>query len=199
MKNLSINPNGLKGREINERMIELMGIKPIVENRSNYAVELTKLGPDGKAYAIVRENKNYFIKVSTKTSDLVTEDFKYIGGLQNKMTEAYSSYEKAKRNLSVSFKSLAEANGKVLDINISLNDNLLREMATGAAFSSENNNGFSGVGNLDGNQDGIDYDDENFSDPFIDDEDETYGLTEEELAIDAMIETEDDMLKKKVV
>lgn len=191
MKNLSINPNGLKGREINERMIELMGIKPIVENRSNYAVELTKLGPDGKAYAIVRENKNYFIKVSTKTSDLVTEDFKYIGGLQNKMSEAYSSYEKAKRHLSVNFKSLAEANGKVLDTNISLNDNLLREMATGAAFSSENTNGFSGVGNLDENEDEID-----------DDEDETYGLTEEEKAIDAMIESNcgtDDMLKKKVV
>ena len=92
MKNNKINPIGLKGNQINERMKELMGITPINENKSTSTVELTKMGPDGNAYAIVRENREWYIKKSDKTSNLVAEDFKYIGGLQNKKMEAYPSY-----------------------------------------------------------------------------------------------------------
>ena len=63
MKNKNIiSPIGLKGNQINERMKELMGISSINENKSNIVVELTKMGPDGKAYAIVRENHEYYIK-----------------------------------------------------------------------------------------------------------------------------------------
>jgi hypothetical protein len=118
MKNLNIKPIGLKGKEINERMIELMGLKPINENKSNSSVELTKIGPDKKAYAIIRENHEYFIKVSDKTFNLIVEDFKYIGGLQNKKSEAYGSYAKAIKHLNLNFKSLAEAYGVGGDINV---------------------------------------------------------------------------------
>ena len=74
-KNL-INPIGLKGNEIHERQLALMGIKPLNENenKSNHAVELTKVGPDGNAYAIVRENHEYYIKKTDKTTGLVLED-----------------------------------------------------------------------------------------------------------------------------
>jgi hypothetical protein len=82
MKN-RINPIGLKGNEINERMKTLMGISTLNENKSNIVVELTKLGPDNKVYAIIRENE-YYIKSTDKVSNIVSEDFKYIGGLQNK-------------------------------------------------------------------------------------------------------------------
>jgi predicted phosphohydrolase len=82
MKN-RINPIGLKG-EINERMKTLMGISTLNENKSNIVVELTKLGPDNKVYAIIRENHEYYIKSTDKVSNIVSEDFKYIGGLQIK-------------------------------------------------------------------------------------------------------------------
>lgn len=126
-KDFRINPVGLKGNEINERMKQLMGITPINENVSRSVVELTKMGPDGKAYAIVRENHEYYIKVSDKTSNLVTEDFKYIGGLQNKKKEAYPSYAKATKHLNLSFKSLAEAYGTDSNINVFEDDDLLNE------------------------------------------------------------------------
>jgi uncharacterized protein YcfJ len=126
-KDFKVNPIGLKGNEINERMRQLMGIATINENTSRSVVELTKMGPDGKAYAIVRENHEYFIKVSDKTSKLVTEDFKYIGGLQNKKQEAYPSYAKATKHLNLTFKSLAEAYGTDSNINVFEDDDLLNE------------------------------------------------------------------------
>jgi hypothetical protein len=150
MKNNKINPIGLKGNEINERMRELMGIKPINENKSTSVVELSKIGPDGKSYAIVRENHEYFIKVSEKTSNLLSEDFKYIGGLQNKKSEAYPSYAKAIKHLNLNFKSLAEAYGKGGDINVFKNDNLITESGV-AGFSQYGGNGFSNEGNMEHN------------------------------------------------
>jgi Zn-dependent membrane protease YugP len=83
-----INPIGLKGNEINERMKTLMGISTLNENKSNIVVELTKLGPDNKVYAIIRENHEYYIKSTDKVSN-ISEDFKYIGGLQNKKQEVH--------------------------------------------------------------------------------------------------------------
>ena len=149
-KDIRINPVGLKGREINERMIELMGIKPINENKSNVVIELTKIGPDGNAYAIVRENHEWYIKKTTKTSKIVAEDFKYIGGLMNKKDEAYSSYAKAIKHLNLKFKSLAEAYNFTGEINVFENDNLLSEDVAG--FAEMKGMGFTGEGNLEGNK-----------------------------------------------
>ena len=151
-KKLIINPVGLKGYEINERMKELMGVKPINENKTSYVIELTKVGPDGKAYAIVRENHLYFIKVSDKTENLVAEDFSYIGGLKNKLEEAYPSYAKAIKQLNLKFRSLAEANNYDGEINVFRNDNLLNESGMMTGFSNFGTNGFSGEGNLEGNK-----------------------------------------------
>ena len=124
MKNNRILPMGLKGNQINERMMELMGVTSINENKSNIAVELTKMGPDGKAYAIIRENHEYYIKSTDKTSKLVAEDFKYIGGLQNKKQEAYPSYAKAIKHLNLKFNSIQEALDTRIDINVFEDDNL---------------------------------------------------------------------------
>ncbi len=150
MKNNKINPVGLKGKEVSDRMKELMGITSINENKSNSVVELTKIGPDGKSYAIIRENHKYFIKVTDKQSGLIAEDFKYIGGLQNKQSEAYPSYANAIKHLNLNFKSLAEAYGQGGDINAFKNDNLLSEAGV-AGFSQYGGNGFGNQGNLDGN------------------------------------------------
>ena len=126
-KQLLINPLTLKGNEILERQKQLMGISSINENKSNSAVELTKIGPDGNAYAVIRENHEWYIKKANKVNGLILEDFKYIGGLQNKKQEVYPSYAKAIKHLNLKFKSLAEAYNYDGEINVFENDNLLNE------------------------------------------------------------------------
>jgi hypothetical protein len=198
-KDKIISPMGLKGREINERMKELMGMTPINENTSKVVVELTKMGPDGRAYAIVRENHEHYIKITDKTSGIVAEDFKYIGGLQNKQSEAYPSYANAIKHLNLNFKSLAEAYGTGGDINAFKNDNLITEAGV-AGFSTQSGSGFSGQGNMEGDEP-LDegYDDEPYyddvpkkksnrwdSDDAEEDEDDE-DLSEAEKAIDAVL------------
>ena len=126
MKNSNIRPTGRKGRETVDRMKELMNITPIKEGVDRSTEIVTKLGPDGKAYGIVKENSEYYIKVSDKTDNLVSEDFNYIGGLMNKKSEAYDSYSEATKQLNMKFINLAEsAEDKIF--NVLRNDNLMLE------------------------------------------------------------------------
>ena len=141
-------PVGLKGREITERMKELMGMNTINENKTTSVVELTKKGPDGKVYGIVRENHEYYIKTTNKTKDLQVEDFSYIGGLKNKKSEAYTSYAKALKHLNLKFNSLNEAYGVSGNINVFQDDKLLKEDITG--FYQPEGSGFSNDGNMEG-------------------------------------------------
>lgn len=192
-KGIRITPVGLKGNEINERMKVLMGITPINESRSNSVIELTKIGPDGKAYAIVRENHQHFIKVTDKKDNFLGEDFKYIGGLMNKASEAYPSYAKAIKHLNLKFKSLAEAYGKGSDINVFENDNLVNEAGNGFAggfADMPKGGGFTGEGNLNGNK------------PLAIDEEEKVGENEMCEDTDKLTEVEqavEDMTKEKEV
>ena len=189
MKNKQIiSPVGLKGNQILERQLSLMGIKPINENenKSNSAVELTKIGPDGNAYAIVRENHDYYIKRTDKTTGLVLEDFKYIGGLQNKKSEAYPSYAKAIKQLNLKFKSLAEAFNKGGDINVFEDDNLLTEAGI-AGFSQMEGSGFSGVNNFEKSEEM--YKEEVDEEETLEEEEE---LNEFEQAIQEMMDRESD-------
>ena len=133
-------------------MRELMGISSINENKSTSVVELTKIGPDGNAYAIVRENHEYYIKTTSKKDKLVAEDFQYIGGLKNKKSEAYPSYAKAIKHLNLKFNSLAESFNKSSGINVFENDNLVSENSFAGGFSNHpKGGGFTGEGNLEGN------------------------------------------------
>ena len=134
-KNNNIRPTGLKGNESIDRMKSLMGIKESVNKADKRSVvEITKEGPDGKVYAIVRENHKYFIKIANKKDNLLTEDFKYVGGLKNLNEGSYSSYAKAAKHLNLKFISLNEALGFKRMINVLKNDNLTE------AFESYNEN-----------------------------------------------------------
>ena len=174
-KDIRISPIGLKGNEINERMRQLMGIQSINENKSNIVIELTKMGPDGNAYAIVRENHEWYIKKANKSKGLIAEDFKYIGGLMNKKDEAYSSYSKAIKHLNLKFKSLAEAYNFEGEINVFENDNLLSEDVGG--YSEMRGSGFSNEGNMEHNTPMFEADD--------------VELSEAEMAVDKMLESEE--------
>ena len=126
--NKNIKPVGLKGNEVISRMKDLMNLSPITENKSTSFVELTKEGPDGKVYAVVRENHRYFIKTSDKVGgNLVNEDFSYIGGLQNKTEKSYTSYANAIKQLNLKFLSLKAAGGDSGQVNVFRNDNLVTE------------------------------------------------------------------------
>ena len=123
-----VRPNALKGKDKLNRMKELMGgTSSINENVNRYVVELTKMGPDGKVYGIVRENQEYYIKVTDKTKNIVAEDFQYMGGLMNKKSKSFPSYAKAIKNLNLKFMSIKESIGESGQVNIFENDNLLKE------------------------------------------------------------------------
>lgn len=186
-RNFRINPVGLKGNEINERMKQLMGVTPINESLSRSTVELTKIGPDGKAYGIVRENHEYYIKVSDKTSNLTVEDFKYIGGLQNKKSEAYPSYAKATKHLNLKFNSICESFDIVNTFNVFVDDNLLSEGAAKEATKHITDAKGKELGGKVKEEGG-----DNLAEKKVIDELEEVTLTEDELAIDAMLKESDE-------
>lgn len=123
-KNNNNNSRGLKGMDQINKMKKLMGLSLVNENTSHSVLELTKMGPDGKVYGIVRENHKYFIKTSSKKSNLIAEDFNYVGGLQNISEGSYDSYAKAIKQLNLKFISLRDALGLTEGINVFKNDNL---------------------------------------------------------------------------
>jgi len=109
----NVNPKSLKGNDKLYRVRELMGkMQPLNESTSFSELELIKKGPNNVIYGIVRENHKYFIKTTNKTSGtLVAEDFDYIGGLQNKFSEAYNSYAAVTKQLNLKFDMLNESLG----------------------------------------------------------------------------------------
>lgn len=109
----NVNPKSLKGNDKLDRVRELMGkMQPLNESTSFSELELIKKGPNNVIYGIVRENHKYFIKTTNKTSGtIVAEDFDYIGGLQNKFSEAYNSYAAVTKQLNLKFDMLNESLG----------------------------------------------------------------------------------------
>ena len=205
MKNpFIVKPTGLKGNDKLNRMRELMGQTPLNEDVKNSVVELTKLGPDGKLYGIVREGHNYFIKVTNKQSNIVTEDFNYIGGLMNKTSEVYPSYAKAIKHLNLKFISLNEAYGKSNVYNAFEDDNLLTEhhpYKAGQALSATKGMGDGAEYIVDKAGVELSYDSkegkddsqfgDNLADKDVVDEFEAVKLSENEIAIDEMLGGDD--------
>lgn len=192
MKEYKVKPIGLKGQESIDRMKFLMG-ESIDRTVKNSVVELTKEGPDGKIYGIVRENHNYFIKITDKTSNLLNEDFKYIGGVANKFDFCANSYSNALKKLNLKFISLNEALNTNKNINVFINEH--HGMKANSAFSETN-----GVGNNDeyvedGKGKKLDYkakvdtktSGDNVADGDVEKEWDEVSLTETESDIDRMI------------
>jgi hypothetical protein len=201
MKNpFIVKPTGLKGVDKLNRMKELMGSSLLNEDVKKSVVELTKLGPDGKVYGIVREGHNYFIKVTNKKSNILTEDFNYIGGLMNKTSEVYPSYAKALKQLNLKFISLNEAYGKTGNFNIFEDDNLLNEhhpynanqklsatkgMGDGAEYIVDKKGSELSYDSKEGKEEGQFGD--NVAEKDVEDEFEKVKLSENEMAIDRLL------------
>ena len=129
-----VNPKTLKGQDKVNRMLDLMGkMNTLNESKSFSELELIKKGPNGIVYGIVRENHDYFIKTSNKPyGKFLSEDFQYIGGLQNKGTEKYHSYAEALKHLNIKFDMLNESYGIEYNVNIFESDG--NAIAGGAGF-----------------------------------------------------------------
>ena len=129
-----VNPKTLKGQDKVNRMLDLMGkMNTLNESKSFSELELIKKGPNGIVYGIVRENHDYFIKTSNKPyGKFLSEDFQYIGGLQNKSTEKYHSYAEALKHLNIKFDMLNESYGVEYNVNIFESDG--NAIAGGAGF-----------------------------------------------------------------
>ena len=107
------NPKTLKGQDQINRISDLMGrMTTLNESTSLSEIDFIKKGPNGIIYGIVRENRNYFIKTTEKTSGtLMSEDFSYSGGIKNKYDERYHSYAEALKHLNMKFDMLNESYG----------------------------------------------------------------------------------------
>ena len=111
MNNQNINPKSLKGKEVFNRALELMNkLTPINESVINASLEFVKRAPNGQVYTIIRENHKYFIKITDRTEFKVS-DLDYVGGIKNKMSESYPSYEEALKHLNMKFQQLNEMYG----------------------------------------------------------------------------------------
>src|SRR5210317_2089143 len=120
-------------------MLDLMGkMNTLNESKSYSELELIKKGPNGVVYGIIRENHDYFIKTSNKTSgQFLAEDFSYIGGLQNKYDERYKSYAEAIKHLNMKFDMLNESYGIESNTNIFESDGVAFGGGVGFGFVME--------------------------------------------------------------
>ena len=135
----NINPKTLKGQDKLNRVLDLMGkMNTLNESKSYSELELVKKGPNGIVYGIVRENHDYFIKTSNKTSGkFLAEDFSYVGGLQNKYDERYNSYAEAIKHLNMKFDMLNESYGIDSNTNIFESDGVAFGGGAGFGFVME--------------------------------------------------------------
>lgn len=96
-----------------ERMKQLMGYG-LNENKShtsgNSNVAYHEVGPDGKTYGIIKECNKFYIKVAPKKdTEILAEDYDYIGGFMNKKENEYPTYTIASKQFGLKMKSLNEA------------------------------------------------------------------------------------------
>lgn len=76
-------------------------------------VEYHSVGADGKTYGIIREGHNFYIKVAPKKdTQVLAEDYDYIGGFNNKKENEYSTYTLASKQFDFKMKALNEACNK---------------------------------------------------------------------------------------
>ena len=95
-----------------KRMKTLMsyGINESTAKDAQSVVEYKTEGADGKTYGIIREGKKFYIKAAPKKdTEVLAEDFDYIGGFMNKKQYEYLTYPMASKQLELKLMSINEA------------------------------------------------------------------------------------------
>lgn len=73
-------------------------------------LEYSAVAADGKRYGIIRECNKFYIKVAPKKdTEILAEDYDYIGGFNNKKENEYSTYSMASKQFDLKMMSINEA------------------------------------------------------------------------------------------
>ena len=97
-----------------QRLINFGNVNESKNNNSNRGVvEYHTVGADGKTYGIIKECSKYYIKVAPKKdTEVLVEDYDYIGGFNNKKENEFLTYSNAAKQFDFKMKSLNEAYSK---------------------------------------------------------------------------------------
>jgi len=105
------------------KMLDLSNINPTKESNVLSSFDLIKESVNGNTYAIIRENKKYYIKETKTTKDLKESDFDYIGGVANKAKNNFKSFSEAAKHLNLMFEEINN-HFDVSNVNILESDSL---------------------------------------------------------------------------
>lgn len=95
-----------------QRLIKF-GVNEDASKKSKPVVEFKRKAANGKTYGIIRESTRYYImEAPQKDTEILAEDFDYIGGYNNRKENEYSSYSKAANALDLKIMSINETVNK---------------------------------------------------------------------------------------
>lgn len=91
-----------------QRLIKF-GVNENTSKKDKPVVEFKRTAANGKTYGIIRESTKYYImEAPQKDTEILAEDFDYIGGFNNRKENEYSSYAKAANALDLKIMSINE-------------------------------------------------------------------------------------------
>lgn len=89
------------------------GVNENTAKASKPIVEFKRKAANGKTYGIIRESTKYYImEAPQKDTEILAEDFDYIGGYNNRKENEYTSYSKASNALDLKIMSINETVNK---------------------------------------------------------------------------------------
>lgn len=89
------------------------GLNENTTKNSKPVVEFKRKAANGKTYGIIRESTKYYImEAPQKDTEVLAEDFQYIGGFNNRKENEYSSYAKASNALDLKIIGINETVNK---------------------------------------------------------------------------------------
>jgi len=89
------------------------GVNESTKNSQKPVVEYKRKAANGKTYGIIRESTKYYImEAPQKDTEVLAEDFDYIGGFNNRKENEYSSYSKASNALDLKLMAINETVNK---------------------------------------------------------------------------------------
>lgn len=89
------------------------GVNENTSRDSKPVVEFKRKAANGKTYGIIRESTKYYImEAPQKDTEVLAEDFQYIGGFNNRKENEYNSYAKASNALDLKIMSINETVNK---------------------------------------------------------------------------------------
>ena len=89
------------------------GVNENSSKTSKPIVEFKRKAANGKTYGIIRESTKYYImEAPQKDTEVLAEDFDYIGGFNNRKENEYTSYSKASNALDLKIMSINETVNK---------------------------------------------------------------------------------------